>query len=85
MKKQYYVVSKYNHKDKTSALMKKMSDNVYSELYEMCYSFDKGNTAESYKHYKNALAELNKLSFKEMKQASIKVNIANWVHNYDQN
>lgn len=77
MKKQYYVASKYNYKDKTSALMKKMSDNVYSELYEMCSSFDKGNTAESYEHYKNVLAELNKLSFKEMKKAYIKVNISN--------
>lgn len=81
MKKQYYVASKYNHKDKTSALMQKMSDNVYSELYEMRSSFDKGNTAESYEHYNNALAELNKLSFKELKQA--KLNVSNWVHNYD--
>lgn len=83
MKKRYFVDSKYNYDDTTSALMEKMRANIQSELYSMKSSFDKGNTAESYEHYKNALAELNKLSFREMENTGIKVTISNLVNNYD--
>lgn len=84
MKKQYYVDNDYDYKDITSALMEKTKDNVRSELYDMKYYFDKGDTAKSYEHYKNALAELNKLSFKEMENEAISVTASNWVTNYDQ-
>lgn len=83
MKKQYYVDNDYNYKDVTSALMGKMLENVHSELYDMRYYFDTGDTAKSYEHYKNALAELNKLSFREMEDVSV-TSSSNWVTNYDQ-
>lgn len=85
MKKQYFVNHKYNHKETTSAVMREMMDNVHSELFDMKYYFDKDNTAEAYEHYKNALAELDKISFKELEFINVDTNAnnASKVSNYD--
>lgn len=87
MKKQYLVDHKYNYKETTSAVMGKMMDNVYSELYSMRYYFDNDNTAKAYEHYKNALAELDKISFKELGFTTVPIDANNVskVNNYDEN
>lgn len=83
MTKQYFIDSAYDYEDTSSALMSKMYDNVSMELSSMIYAFDRGVTEESYDHYKNALAEMKKVSFIEAEPITMRTTMCNWVHNHE--
>lgn len=83
MTKQYFIDSAYDYEDTSSALMSKMYDNVSMELSSMICVFDRGDTEESYDHYKNALAEMKQVSFKEAESITVKPTTFNWAHHHE--
>ena len=83
MTKQYFIDSAYDYEDTSSELMSKMYDNVSMELSSMICVFDRGDTEESYDPYKNALAEMKQVSFKEVESITVKPTTFNWAHHHE--